>query len=63
MTACVLLMRNAVLRARELYADVRSSAWVENTAELKTVLLRPAPRLAGFQQLMSRHPGSAKQYG
>jgi hypothetical protein len=61
MTTCVLLMRNAVLRARELYADVRSSAWVENAAELKTVLLRPAPRLAVLRQLMSRHPGSAQR--
>jgi hypothetical protein len=40
---------------------VRSSAWVANAAELKTVLLRPTPRLAGLQQLMSRHPGSAQR--
>ena len=52
---CVLLTRNAVLRARELYADARSLTWHTDAEELTRVFgeMVPIPRL---RRLLSRHP-------
>ena len=60
LSLCVLLTRNAVLRARELYADARSFAWHRDTAGLAKVLARlnPVPR---WRRLLSSHPAPARR--
>lgn len=57
---CVLLTRNAVLRARELYADARSLVWHRDAAGLARVLegLRPIPR---WRRLLSPHPAPSRR--
>jgi Zn-dependent protease with chaperone function len=56
----VLITRNAVLRARELYADVRASAWQGQGRGLEIALrtLRPIPRLWRW---ISVHPDPARR--
>ena len=57
---CVLPARNAVLRARELYADARSFAWHRDTMALAGVLdkLAPVPR---SRRLLSPHPAPSRR--
>ena len=59
-TGIVLLTRNAVLRARELYADARSLAWGRDEAAFTRVLsgLRP---IQGLRRLLSPHPDPARR--
>jgi hypothetical protein len=53
----VLLMRNAVLRAREIYADVRSSSWDDGSGGMQQVLASLAPLKPGrMRPLLYRHP-------
>ena len=57
---CVLPARNAVLRARELYADARSFAWHQDAVALAGVLgaLTPVPR---SRRLLSPHPAPSRR--
>jgi Zn-dependent protease with chaperone function len=59
-TGIVLLTRNAVLRARELYADARSFAWARDDAVFTRVLggLLPIP---GLRRLLSPHPDPTRR--
>jgi len=59
-TSCILFVRNAVLRARELYADARSFAWHGDAAGLARVLssLAPIPRSRRF---ISPHPAPSER--
>ncbi len=62
----IVLLRNAILRARELYADVRASAWDGPDGKLRNVLaerstsaMHDAAR--GLQTLFQKHPPSARR--
>jgi Zn-dependent protease with chaperone function len=54
------ILRNSVLRARELYADVRSFAWLRDEAALSLALdrLRPA---VGLRRFASPHPDPTRR--
>ena len=54
----VLLLRNAALRAREIFADVRASAWPGYAAALDRILPASAapPRRTGRALAFLRHP-------
>jgi Zn-dependent protease with chaperone function len=53
----VYLMRNAVLRTRELYADVRASIWDEPTGALNRVLESlPRPKRSNWYIAFQMHP-------
>jgi Zn-dependent protease with chaperone function len=54
-TGIVLLTRNAVLRARELYADARSLAWARDEPAFARVLTGLLP-IKGIRRLLSPHP-------
>ncbi len=57
LVALVYLTRNAVLRAREIYADVRASVWDGPTGALDRVLASLPWRYAGrWRLLMQLHP-------
>jgi Zn-dependent protease with chaperone function len=59
-TGIVLLTRNAVLRARELYADARSLAWARDEpacARVFTGLLT----ITGIRRLLSTHPDPVRR--
>jgi len=57
MTALVYLTRNAVLRARETYADVRASVWDGPTGALRRVLeALPHPKGARWRSVLRVHP-------
>jgi Zn-dependent protease with chaperone function len=53
----IYLIRNAILRAREVYADVRASVWDGQAGALDRVL-QALPRLKGghWQYLLHKHP-------
>jgi Zn-dependent protease with chaperone function len=54
--ALIYLMRNAVLRAREIYADARAAAWEGPSGGLARVIeALPAPT-ARWRQLLDLHP-------
>jgi Zn-dependent protease with chaperone function len=56
-TATVYLTRNAVLRARELYADVRASVWDGPSGSLGRVLQAlPTPKHSRWRALLRVHP-------
>jgi Zn-dependent protease with chaperone function len=59
-TLCILFARNAVLRARELYADARSFAWHRDMAGMTKVLtsLASIPRSRRF---LSPHPAPSQR--
>lgn len=59
-TGIVLFTRNAVLRARELYADARSFAWCRDEATFTRIFagLRP---VKGMRRLFSPHPSPARR--
>lgn len=58
----VYLMRNAVLRTREMYADVRASAWDGSTDSLNRVLgTLPGPRDEGWRKVIQVHPDPARR--
>jgi Zn-dependent protease with chaperone function len=59
-TSVVLLTRNAVLRARELYADARVVAWEQTSQGLARALERLAPADGGLR-FGSVHPTSARR--
>ena len=62
LTALVFAIRNAVLRARELYADVRASTWTEDTAALRRVLaLLPEPDPGIRRRIFGYHPRSQER--
>jgi Zn-dependent protease with chaperone function len=57
-TTLVFVTRNAMLRARELYADVRASVWMSDSHAMTAALsaLRP---VRGLRRLLSPHPDPA----
>lgn len=58
----VYLMRNAVLRTREMYADVRASIWDGSTVSLNRVLgTLPASRNEGWRKVIQVHPDPARR--
>lgn len=62
----IVLLRNAILRARELYADVRASVWDGPAGALRKALTglpdSPAPTPApGVQTLFQKHPSGARR--
>ena len=59
-TGIVLLTRNAVLRARELYADARSFAWARDEAAFTRMLVGLLP-VGGIRRLLSPHPDPARR--
>jgi hypothetical protein len=60
MAALVVLTRNAVLRARELSADVRASTWDGPSGALRRLLTpQPGPKPARWRALLSVHPDLA----
>lgn len=64
LAALVYLMRNAVLRTREMYADLRASIWDGSTGALSTVLASlPRPGAMNWRSLLEVHPdpGSRRQ--
>lgn len=57
LAALVYLMRNAVLRTREIYADVRASVWDRNSdALLKVLATLPSPGKVAMRIGLSVHP-------
>lgn len=57
LTALVYLTRNAVLQARETYADVRASVWDGPTGALRRVLASlPVPEGGRWRALLRMHP-------
>lgn len=57
LAALVYLTRNAVLRAREFYADVRASVWDGPSGALRRVLdALPRPKDGGPEALLRVHP-------
>lgn len=57
LVALVYLTRNAVLRARELYADLQASKWDEPTGSLGRVLeTLPQPKIGRWQAPLQVHP-------
>jgi Zn-dependent protease with chaperone function len=64
LTALVFLTRNAVLRARERYADVRASVWDGPDGALEDVLAAlPAPRGPWWRRVLDFHPAPADRLG
>lgn len=60
LAALVYLTRNAVLRAREIYADVRASIWDGPAGALDRVLATlPRDREGGWRTLVAAHPDPA----
>ncbi|MFC1466277.1 MAG: M48 family metalloprotease [Candidatus Brachytrichaceae bacterium NZ_4S206] len=62
----IVLLRNAILRARELYADVRASAWDGPDGKLRNVLAERSTSAAhdaarGLQTLFQKHPSGARR--
>jgi Zn-dependent protease with chaperone function len=58
LAALVYLTRNAVLRAREVYADVRASTWDGPSGALRRTLeALPRPTRHWWQRLSQVHPG------
>jgi Zn-dependent protease with chaperone function len=57
-TSLVFVTRNAMLRARELYADARASVWMSDSHAMAAALsaLRP---VRGLRRLLSPHPDPA----
>jgi Zn-dependent protease with chaperone function len=57
-TSLVFVTRNAMLRARELYADARASVWMSDSYAMAAALsaLRP---VRGLRRLLSPHPDPA----
>lgn len=56
----VILARNAVLRARELYADARSVTWQQDTEAFKRAIRR-LPPMSEYRQLLSLHPAPSRR--
>ncbi len=57
LTVIVFLMRNAVLRTREVYADLRASVWDGRTGALRRILQAlPVPRAAHWRNALRLHP-------
>jgi hypothetical protein len=58
----VYLMRNAILRARETYADLRASVWEGATGRLDHVLESlPTPRASVWRAVWRVHPDPAER--
>ncbi len=62
----IVLLRNAILRARELYADVRASVWDGPDGALRNVLAERSTSTArdaarGLQTLFQKHPPGARR--
>jgi Zn-dependent protease with chaperone function len=59
-TGLVFVTRNAMLRARELYADTRASVWMADSHAMAAALsaLRP---VRGMRRLLSPHPDPAQR--
>lgn len=62
----IVLLRNAILRARELYADVRASVWDGPDGALRHVLGELVASTAhdvarGLQMLFQKHPSGARR--
>ena len=63
LTALVYLTRNAVLRSREVYADIRASVWDGQTGALGRVLNSLPPLKGGrWQRLLHKHPDPKERY-
>jgi Zn-dependent protease with chaperone function len=62
LSALVYLTRNAVLRAREFYADLRASGWEAPDRALARVLADLPPAAGGgLRRLLSSHPDPAQR--
>ena len=62
LAALVYLMRNAVLRTRELYADLRASVWDGPTGALNRVLASlPRPKRSNWHIALQMHPDPASR--
>jgi Zn-dependent protease with chaperone function len=60
--ALVLLTRNALLRSRESYADLRASSWDGEHGALRRVLeAMPAPATGRLRRLVDVHPQPAQR--
>ena len=58
----VYLTRNAVLRSREVYADVRASAWDGPSGSLGRMLERlPRPKMGSWRSMLQVHPDPAER--
>jgi len=62
----IVLLRNAILRTRELYADVRASVWDGPAGALRAVLtqfanVRPRSFAHDIQTLFRKHPSGARR--
>ncbi|MGD8405201.1 MAG: M48 family metalloprotease [Anaerolineales bacterium] len=57
LTLLVYLTRNSVLRAREIYADLRASVWDSQQGALRRVIMTlDHPSYSRFRSLLSVHP-------
>jgi Zn-dependent protease with chaperone function len=56
----VFVTRNAMLRARELYADTRASVWISEPGALAEALSRLRP-VRGLRRLLSPHPDPVRR--
>lgn len=62
LAALVLLTRNALLRSRESYADLRASGWDGDQGALRRVLeAMPAPPTGRLRRLIGLHPEPARR--
>jgi Zn-dependent protease with chaperone function len=60
LTALVYLMRNAVLRSRELHADVRAAGWAPDSGALRRLFTRPPrPSALRWLDVVRSHPRPA----